>query len=149
MNIHRNNDFVGTPLPVKKDDLNLRLRSLPSRSIASERERPLAIIRQRARTPGRAGLRSLSRWYIEFEPWAPRRTEPLMGWTSSRDPYSNIRLEFPSLTSAVSFAESKGWSYSIIDRPVTLQRRNYQEELAQQRTLRRPANLLVEGVKLR
>jgi len=72
-----------------------------------------------------------------------------MGWTSSRDPYSNIRLEFPSLTSAVSFAESKGWSYSIIDRPVTLQRRNYQEELAQQRTLRRPANLLVEGATLR
>lgn len=143
MNIHRNNDFLETPRSVNKDDAIPK--SLSSHSIAPARERPLAIIRQRARTPGRAGLRSLSRWQIDFEPWTPRKTEPLMGWTSSRDPYSNIRLEFPSLNSAVSFAESKGWSYSIIDRPVTLQRRNYQAELARQRTLRRPANLSGEG----
>lgn len=136
MNIHRKDDLVGTPLSVSKDEATMR--SLPSRSTTPARNLPMAIIRQRSRTPGRAGLRALARWYIEFEPWAPRKKEPLMGWTSSQDPYSNIVLEFPDLTSAVSFAESNGWRYSIIDQPEKLQHRNYQAELARQRTLRQP-----------
>lgn len=136
MNIHRHDDFAGIPLSDAKE--YARRESSAGRGCAPAHDSPLAIICQRSRTPGRAGLRALSQWYIEFEPWAPRKIEPLMGWTSSRDPFSNIRLEFPSLKSAVSFAESRGWRYSIIDRPSKLQRRNYQTELARQRTLRQP-----------
>jgi hypothetical protein len=147
MSIHQTDDFAGTRLSKTKELADSG--PLAARAEAPAHDGPLAIIRQRSRTPGRAGLRALSQWYIEFEPWAPRKIEPLMGWTSSRDPYSDIRLDFPSLKSAVLFAESRGWRYSIIDRPAILQHRNYQSELARQRTLRRPAIPLVQDAELK
>jgi len=32
-----------------------------------------------------------------------------MGWASNADPMSNLRLEFKTLESAVSFVEKNGW----------------------------------------
>ena len=90
---------------------------------------PRALIRRRPRDPSRGGRRFLNSWILEFEMWGRREIEPLMGWTSSNDPYASVRLEFPNLESAVEFAESRGWRYTISEAPARRQQRNYQTEL--------------------
>ncbi|GLC62766.1 hypothetical protein PLESTB_001936600 [Pleodorina starrii] len=52
-------------------------------------------------------------WILEFEPSRPPQIEPLMGHTSSDDPYRPIRLKFPDRDSAVDFAERQDWRYII------------------------------------
>ncbi|WP_428408406.1 NADH dehydrogenase ubiquinone Fe-S protein 4 [Hyphococcus sp.] len=90
---------------------------------------PPAIIRRVRAAPGRAGLRFSKSWELVFEPWKARTTEPLMGWTSSADPYSSLSLKFPDLESAVEFAESRGWRYRIIEQSGKPAARDYQQEL--------------------
>jgi hypothetical protein len=50
---------------------------------------------------------------LEFEPSRPPQIEPLMGYTSSDDPYRPIRLKFPDRASAVEFAERQDWRYIV------------------------------------
>ena len=66
---------------------------------------------------GQAGTR---RWVLEFEPAAARRVEPLMGWTSSADTKSQLRLRFDSKEEAVAYAEKRGLMY-VIDEPAERQ----------------------------
>ena len=64
---------------------------------------PTAIIYR----PARSAMTSAPRpnyWVLEFEPSRPPQVEPLMGYTSSNDPYRSIRLKFPDRESAVEFA---------------------------------------------
>ena len=42
-----------------------------------------------------------------------RWMNPLMGWTSSADPMSNVRLPFDSKEDAIAFAERNGWKYKV------------------------------------
>jgi NADH dehydrogenase (ubiquinone) Fe-S protein 4 len=45
-----------------------------------------------------------------------RWENPLMGWTSTGDPYANVGeagLTFDSAESAKEFAEKHGWSYVV------------------------------------
>ena len=45
-----------------------------------------------------------------------RWENPLMGWTSTGDPYANVgdsALSFDSQEAAVSFAERHGWEYTV------------------------------------
>lgn len=63
-------------------------------------------------TPLQGGL-GRSAWVIEFEPQQAPAIEPLMGWTSSRDPLQQLRLTFPSREQAVAFAKRQGWRYTV------------------------------------
>ena len=89
---------------------------------------PLVVPRARIYRLGdldrRAGRRG-ERWRLEFEPAAPRFTEPLMGYTGSADPFAPIRMEFPDLSSAIAFAEDRGWDYDVRE-PVRTRRRRVQ-----------------------
>lgn len=60
-----------------------------------------------------SGYAKSRRWVMEFEPEVPREVEPLMGWTSSRDTRSQIRLFFASKDEAVSYARRKGLLYHL------------------------------------
>jgi len=40
-----------------------------------------------------------------------------MGWTATDDPFAQIRLSFPSLASAVGYAEREGLDYTIVEPP--------------------------------
>jgi NADH dehydrogenase len=64
-----------------------------------------------------SGGRHKRKWVLEFEPASPRRIEPLMGWTASEDPFAQIRLMFPDLSSAVDYAERQGLDYQVVDPP--------------------------------
>jgi hypothetical protein len=52
-------------------------------------------------------------WRLEFLPESPRGIEPLMGWTSSSDMRSQIRLTFETCAEAVAYAERNGIPYRI------------------------------------
>jgi len=40
-----------------------------------------------------------------------------MGWTAADDPFAQIRLSFPSLASAVDYAERGGLDYTVVELP--------------------------------
>ena len=58
--------------------------------------RMTARIYKPARTAMQSGTAKTKGWVLEFEPEAPRVVEPLMGWTSSTDMKSQVRLRFAS-----------------------------------------------------
>ena len=61
-------------------------------------------------------------WLLEYEPEKPREIEPLMGWTSSSDMRSQIKLRFETKEEAVAYAERNGVAYRVED-PKPAQRR--------------------------
>jgi hypothetical protein len=52
-------------------------------------------------------------WQLEYEPEAPRQIEPLMGWTSSTDMKSQIKLRFETKEEAIAYAQRAGIPYRI------------------------------------
>jgi hypothetical protein len=50
---------------------------------------------------------------LDFEPEAPRVVEPLMGWTSSTDMKSQVRLHFETREEAVAYCERHGIAYRV------------------------------------
>eukprot|EP00211_Chloroparvula_japonica_P009594 CAMPEP_0119122540 /NCGR_PEP_ID=MMETSP1310-20130426/2773_1 /TAXON_ID=464262 /ORGANISM="Genus nov. species nov., Strain RCC2339" /LENGTH=151 /DNA_ID=CAMNT_0007112215 /DNA_START=96 /DNA_END=548 /DNA_ORIENTATION=+ len=51
-------------------------------------------------------------WKMEFQTdtqWGNK----LMGWSSSRDPLTQVKLEFPTKESAIQFAENHGYSFEV------------------------------------
>jgi hypothetical protein len=52
-------------------------------------------------------------WVLEFEGSSRPVRDPLMGWTGSADPFSQIQLSFPDLQSAIEFADRHGWQYRV------------------------------------
>lgn len=88
---------------------------MPGTSMRSDAV-PTAIIYRPARSAMTSAPRP-RRWVLEFEPASPLRIEPLMGWTSSDDPFRAIRLIFPDRDSAVEFAERQDWRYVVREDP--------------------------------
>lgn len=66
-----------------------------------------------ARTAMQSGTAKTSRWLLEYEPERPREVEPLMGWTSSGDMKSQLKLWFDSAEDAVAYAERNGIAYRL------------------------------------
>ena len=53
-------------------------------------------------------------WILEYETKNPTKN-PLMGWESSSDTYSELRLEFSSKELAVNYAKKKKIDFEIIE----------------------------------
>jgi len=66
-----------------------------------------------ARTATQSGSARTKLWVLEFDPEMPREVEPLMGWTSSGDMKSQIRLRFGSKEEAIHYAERNGLAYRV------------------------------------
>lgn len=52
-------------------------------------------------------------WVLEFDPAQPRKIDPLMGYTSSGDMKSQIRLVFETKEEAVAYAEKTGLDFRV------------------------------------
>ena len=52
-------------------------------------------------------------WVLEYEPEEPLLIEPLMGWTSSADTKSQVRLPFATKEEAVAFAVRHGIAFRL------------------------------------
>jgi hypothetical protein len=53
------------------------------------------------------------KWILEYEPETPRQIEPLMGWTSSSDMRSQVKLRFDTKDEAIAYAERNGVAYRV------------------------------------
>src|SRR5271165_2446263 len=65
-----------------------------------------------ARTATQSG-QAKDKWILEYEPEVPRSIDPLMGWTSSSDMKSQVRLRFDTKDDAIAYAECTGTSYRV------------------------------------
>ena len=61
-----------------------------------------------------SGLKKSDKWIIEFETEDPTKN-PLMGWESSSDTLSELRLLFSSKELAINYAIKKKIDYEIIE----------------------------------
>ena len=68
-----------------------------------------------AKTAMQSGKAKSDNWTLEYEPESPRQVEPLMGYTSSADMKSQIRLTFASREEAIEYAERKSIAYRVIE----------------------------------
>lgn len=75
----------------------------------------LARIYQPARNAMTSGQAKTKTWVLEFSPEEARGIDPLMGWTSSGDMNSQIRLLFESKDAAVDYASSNGIPFTVSD----------------------------------
>ena len=60
-----------------------------------------------------SGLGKTDKWILEFEIDDPTKN-PLMGWESSSDTYSELKLEFSSKDLAINYAKKKKIDFEII-----------------------------------
>jgi hypothetical protein len=73
----------------------------------------IARIYRPSRSATTSGIARTRKWLLVFEPRSAPFVEPLMGWTGSRDPLTQIELAFPSREAAVAYAESQRLNYIV------------------------------------
>jgi len=67
-----------------------------------------------SKTAMQSGTKKYEKWIIEFVTEKPG-TNPLMGWESSIDTYSELRLEFNSKNLAIVYAKKNKIDYELIE----------------------------------
>jgi hypothetical protein len=68
-----------------------------------------------AKTAMQSGQARTKEWVLEYEGEAPREVDPLMGWTSSTDAKSQIRLEFETKEEAIAYAQRNGIVFRLME----------------------------------
>ena len=66
------------------------------------------------KSPMQSGLGKTDKWVLEFEIKDPSKN-PLMGWESSSDTLSELKLEFSSKELAIIYAKKMKILYEIIE----------------------------------
>ena len=61
-----------------------------------------------------SGLGKTNKWILEFKTKAPTKN-PLMGWESSSDTLTELKLEFSTKELAINYAKRKKIQYEIIE----------------------------------
>ena len=61
-----------------------------------------------------SGLGKTEKWILEFEIDNPTKN-PLMGWESSSDTHSELKLEFSTKELAINYAKKKKIDFEIIE----------------------------------
>lgn len=93
---------IATPMQVTP------VSGIPEKQIEGRRAR----IFQPAKNAMQSGTADTHVWALEFE-HQERWENPTMGWTSSGDPLSNIRVTFSTAEDAARHCEKNGWAYTI------------------------------------
>ncbi|WP_039018135.1 ETC complex I subunit [Halocynthiibacter namhaensis] len=68
-----------------------------------------------ARNAMQSGTAKTKNWVLEFAPASAREVDPLMGWTSSDDTQSQVRMSFESKDAALDYAKSSGVDVTVQD----------------------------------
>jgi len=95
-----------------------------------------ARIYQPARTAMQSGTAKTHQWILEFAPATAREVDPLMGWTSSADTQTQVRLRFDSRAEAEAYATQKGIAFTVAEphaRKPNIRPRGYGENFATDR----------------
>lgn len=87
-------------------------------------------VRVYCRSPSamQSGPAHVGQWIVEFEPHLKPGIDPLMGWTSSADPQTQVRLSFDSREAAEAYCHRQRLPYEV-DPPHVRRRRpkNYSD----------------------
>lgn len=67
-----------------------------------------------ARNAMQSGVARTKQWVLDFGPESEREIDPLMGWTSSDDMQSQVRLRFATQEQAEDYAREKGIDYVVL-----------------------------------
>ena len=73
-----------------------------------------AIIYIPNKNPMQSGLSKSDKWILEFKTKDPTKN-PLMGWESSSDTYTELKLEFSSKELAINYAKKKKIDFELIE----------------------------------
>ena len=73
-----------------------------------------AIIYIPNKSPMQSGLGKTNKWILEFNTKDPT-TNPLMGWESSSDTLTELKIEFTTKELAISYAKKMKIDYEIIE----------------------------------
>ncbi|MBI1358838.1 MAG: ETC complex I subunit [Alphaproteobacteria bacterium] len=60
-----------------------------------------------------SGRANTKEWMLEFDGSAARSVDPLMGWTSSSDTNSQVRMYFDTREEAIEFAQRHGIEFQV------------------------------------
>ena len=66
------------------------------------------------KTAMQSGMRNTKNWLLEFDT-LNTGINPLMGWESSNDTMSEVKLEFPSKDQAVNYAKKNNINYYVVE----------------------------------
>ena len=86
-----------------------------------------------ARTAMSSGQAKTHNWVLEFAPASAREVDPLMGWTSSDDMQSQVRLSFATKDAALDYAKTHGIDADVFEpkaRKANIRARGYAENFA-------------------
>ena len=79
-----------------------------------------------SRSAMQSGRSRTKEWVFEYAPSGPRPVEPRMGWTSSTDTLSQVRLHFDTKDEAIAYATRNGIPYTVQEeRPRKLAKKSY------------------------
>ena len=73
-----------------------------------------AIIYIPNKNPMQSGLAKNNIWILEYKTEDPTKN-PLMGWESSSDTYTELKLEFSSKELAINYAKKKKIDFELIE----------------------------------
>ncbi|GJQ79123.1 Ndufs4 [Trypoxylus dichotomus] len=66
-----------------------------------------------------SGTDNIQHWEIDFDT-RERWENPLMGWVSTGDPHSNLKVQFASKDEAIAFCEKNGWKWFLQEKTTKL-----------------------------
>ncbi len=95
-----------------------------------------ARIYQPAKTAMQSGTAKTKGWVLEFAPASAREVDPLMGWTSSDDTQTQVKLRFDSREAALEYAQANGIEAEVVEpksRKPVIRQRGYGENFATDR----------------
>ncbi|ATC24317.1 ETC complex I subunit [Caulobacter vibrioides] len=75
----------------------------------------LARIYRPAKNAMQSGKAKTKDWVLEFEPASARKSDPLMGWTTSSDMNGQIRLTFETRDEAVAYAQRHEIAFQLFE----------------------------------
>ena len=95
-----------------------------------------ARIYQPSRNAMTSGMAKTRKWVLEYAPASSREVDPLMGWTSSNDTQTQVRLKFDTKQEALDYAKDNGIDAQVSEphkRKPNLRARGYGENFATDR----------------
>ncbi|EAQ43308.1 NADH-ubiquinone oxidoreductase family protein [Roseobacter sp. MED193] len=83
-----------------------------------------------------SGMAKTRKWVLDYAQASAREVDPLMGWTSSSDTQSQVRLRFDSKEAALEYAQDHGIDAEVVEpkpRKANLRPGGYGENFATNR----------------
>lgn len=97
-----------TEITIEEPNLLSTVSGVPPEHVQGRRVR----IYKQAKNAMQSGTNDTHKWKLDFEN-RERWENPLMGWTSTGDPLSNLNLWFTNKEDAIDYCERQGYHYEI------------------------------------